>query len=66
MLNDADFCLQVSGADGSPGISERKVGGVNGKVRHHHGDQNFQAAPQTHAVITASNYGSELDVRDGE
>jgi len=66
MLNEANFYSQVSGADGKPGFSTRKPGGVNGSVRHHHGYQNFQAAPQTHAVTTASNYCSELDDREGE
>jgi hypothetical protein len=44
----------------------RKHGGVNGSAKHHHADQNFQAAPQTHAVTTTPNYCIELDGREGE
>ena len=66
MLNEAYCYSQVCGADGYPGILERQLGGVNGSVRHHNGDQNFKAAPQTVPVTTTSNYCSELHDREGE
>ena len=66
MFNAANFYSQVSGADGEPRFSERKLGAVNGSVRHHHGNQNCQGAPLTHVVTTASNYCGELGGRDGE